>query len=129
MYPQTKPSMAATLTEETLNRMLQDAVCSVETPSTISENEHNLALAATIELSEKLQPAMKKIQELENEMKENPRRRQKLPIKAYCWTHGFTTNANHTSATCNRPKKGHDTTATGRDRKGGNDNNKPANWN
>jgi hypothetical protein len=30
----------------------------------------------------------------------------------YCWSHGGNTNANHTSATCNRPKQGHVSNST-----------------
>lgn len=38
----------------------------------------------------------------------------------YCWTHGLGTNRTHTSATCNRPGPGHQTTATTRHMMGGN---------
>ena len=38
----------------------------------------------------------------------------------YCWTHGLGTNRNHTSATCQRPADGHQTTATARHMMGGN---------
>jgi hypothetical protein len=37
----------------------------------------------------------------------------------YCWSHGLTTNSTHSSATCNHPKPGHDSSATAMDRKGG----------
>ena len=37
----------------------------------------------------------------------------------YCWTHGFTLNADHTSLTCNRRAEGHKEDATMWDRKGG----------
>jgi hypothetical protein len=37
----------------------------------------------------------------------------------YCWSHGATTNASHTSATCNRPKEGHIKEATWFDMQGG----------
>jgi hypothetical protein len=37
----------------------------------------------------------------------------------YCWTHGFGTNPNHTSATCSNKKEGHKDDATGLDRKNG----------
>jgi hypothetical protein len=32
--------------------------------------------------------------------------------RGYCWTHGHTTNSNHTSATCNHSGNGHQATAT-----------------
>ena len=38
----------------------------------------------------------------------------------YCWTHGLGTNANHTSATCQRPGKGHKQNATIINMQGGN---------
>lgn len=37
----------------------------------------------------------------------------------YCWSHGATTNASHTSATCTRPKEGHVKDATWFDMQGG----------
>jgi hypothetical protein len=37
----------------------------------------------------------------------------------YCWSHGATTNASHTSTTCNRPKEGHIKEATWFDMQGG----------
>lgn len=37
----------------------------------------------------------------------------------YCWSHGATTNATHTSATCTRPKEGHQKEATWFDMQGG----------
>lgn len=38
----------------------------------------------------------------------------------YCWSHGLTKNADHTSATCQNKKEGHDCTATAGNMKGGN---------
>ena len=38
----------------------------------------------------------------------------------YCWTHGLGTNANHTSATCQRPGDGHKQNATFGNMQGGN---------
>ena len=38
----------------------------------------------------------------------------------YCWTHGLGTNANHTSATCQRPGEGHKQNATAINVQGGN---------
>jgi hypothetical protein len=40
--------------------------------------------------------------------------------RGYCWTHGHTTNSSHTSATCNHPGEGHQTTATASNVMGGN---------
>ncbi|KAG7342948.1 hypothetical protein IV203_020893 [Nitzschia inconspicua] len=37
----------------------------------------------------------------------------------YCWTHGLSTRSDHTSATCKKPRDGHDITATAFNRKGG----------
>jgi hypothetical protein len=37
----------------------------------------------------------------------------------YCWTHGLSTQANHTSATCNNKREGHVDDATAYDIKGG----------
>lgn len=38
----------------------------------------------------------------------------------YCWTHGLSTNSNHTSASCNRQAEGHQVTATVFNMQGGN---------
>jgi hypothetical protein len=38
----------------------------------------------------------------------------------YCWTHGLGNKQSHTSATCNKPKPGHQTTATIKNMMGGN---------
>ena len=43
-----------------------------------------------------------------------------MDMLAYCWTHGASTNLEHTSATCSNPATGHDKTATITDMKGGN---------
>jgi hypothetical protein len=43
----------------------------------------------------------------------------------YCWSHGGTTSAEHTSQTCTRPYQGHVRTATWEDMQGGNGNH---NW-
>ena len=37
----------------------------------------------------------------------------------YCWTHGITSNLQHTSATCTRPKQGHKKEATYENKMGG----------
>jgi hypothetical protein len=37
----------------------------------------------------------------------------------YCWSHGYTPNANHTSANCRNPKEGHCAKATFRNTMGG----------
>lgn len=42
----------------------------------------------------------------------------------YCHTHGYMVNSTHTSATCNKPGKNHNSTATGADTKGGAEYNK-----
>lgn len=39
---------------------------------------------------------------------------------SWCWTHGYSTNKKHTSATCNKPAPGHCTDATSSHPKGGN---------
>ena len=39
---------------------------------------------------------------------------------AYCWTHGLSTNLDHTSATCNKKATGHVNTATADNMQGGN---------
>jgi hypothetical protein len=39
----------------------------------------------------------------------------------YCWTHGLTTNPDHTSANCKNPKEGHEVAATIFDMRGGSD--------
>jgi len=38
----------------------------------------------------------------------------------YCWTHGLSFNCNHTSATCSKPAKGHNTSAIVKNMHGGN---------
>jgi hypothetical protein len=43
--------------------------------------------------------------------------------RGYCWTHGHTTNSNHTSATCNHRGDGHQATATLSHPMGGNTDN------
>ena len=40
-------------------------------------------------------------------------------LKCYCWTHGRTHRLDHTSATCNFPKTGHQVGATFGDNMGG----------
>jgi hypothetical protein len=42
--------------------------------------------------------------------------------RGYCWTHGSTTNADHSSATCKNKAPGHQDTATWRNQLGGNPN-------
>jgi hypothetical protein len=39
----------------------------------------------------------------------------------YCWSHGYSKNAAHTSATCNNKREGHKNDANSEDRKGGNE--------
>ena len=39
---------------------------------------------------------------------------------SWCWTHGTTSNPNHTSSNCNRPVPGHQVTATTSNKMGGN---------
>jgi hypothetical protein len=41
--------------------------------------------------------------------------------KSYCWSHGVTTNLDHSSATCKDKKEGHQIDATASNRKGGSD--------
>ena len=43
-----------------------------------------------------------------------------LAAMGYCWTHGYSHNAAHTSATCSWPNEGHQVTATDTNRMGGN---------
>jgi hypothetical protein len=44
----------------------------------------------------------------------------RTPPRGYCWTHGSTPNAAHTSATCNHKAEGHIDAATWRNKQGGN---------
>lgn len=44
----------------------------------------------------------------------------KTPPRGYCWTHGSTPNASHTSATCHHKAEGHVDAATWRHKQGGN---------
>ncbi len=43
-----------------------------------------------------------------------------LAAMGYCWTHGYSYNTGHTSATCSRPNEGHQMAATNTNRMGGN---------
>jgi hypothetical protein len=52
----------------------------------------------------------------------NPAPSARQPPRGYCWTHGSTSNATHTSATCKTPADGHVHTATWRNKCGGNPN-------
>ena len=55
-----------------------------------------------------------------NKASSNDPSKQLMDILAYCWTHGASTNVEHTSATCSNPAPGHDKSATITDMKGGN---------
>ena len=45
--------------------------------------------------------------------------RQYTPNSNYCWSHGYKVNGAHTSATCSRPREGHQKDATRENNKGG----------
>jgi hypothetical protein len=45
------------------------------------------------------------------------------PFRAYCWSHGFCKNINHTSDACLYPDEGHQVAATATNMMGGKTNN------
>ena len=55
---------------------------------------------------------------------EKPVIKKRFKNMNYCWTHGYDISKHHTSANCTQQMKGHDTTATREDNKGGSQANK-----
>jgi hypothetical protein len=80
--------------------------------------EHALAMARVQATAD---PTQAHLATLIAAMKTQSRDRQNNSGTSYCWTHGHTTNSNHTSASCQKQADGHKVTATKTNTMGGSD--------
>ena len=99
---------------------LKANVNNVSTPKTDNTSGHNKLLETLLHsVATHQNDSMDKLIEMMKSIKKDNNNNNQPRTIYYCWSCGFGTNPNHTSATCTRKREGHIATATKDNRQGG----------